>query len=160
MNGKTVKDYYAILDVASNATLEEIRLAYRKMARIYHPDLSAEIDAEERFREVNQAYEVLASAEKRKAYDFFTASTISADEDGQNPDPATVSPVNTSPSAGPPQPSVKQVPANNKKRLSPPTWAILLMLVGGCIIVSVGIGALLSLQANTSQGWGGICQCE
>ena len=85
MTSKTVKDYYATLGVSSNATLEEIRLAYRKMARMYHPDLSTEIDAEERFREVNQAYEVLASSEKRKAYDFFTANAMPDAEEVQNP---------------------------------------------------------------------------
>jgi len=162
MTSKTVKDYYAILGVTPNATLEEIRLAYRKMARIYHPDLSSEIDAEERFREVNQAYEVLANAEKRKSYDFFIASAMPESEpgteDSQSADPTTAPPVTAKTSVGPRAPAASapstqtRTPPMNKRRLYPPTWAILLMLLGGCIIVSVGIGAILSLQTNTPTG--------
>jgi curved DNA-binding protein len=72
MTQKTVKDYYAVLGVSQHASLEEIRLAYRRCARAFHPDLSTDPDAEARFREVNEAYEVLANAEKRRAYDYFT----------------------------------------------------------------------------------------
>ncbi len=75
MTQKTVKDYYAILGVSSQASLEEIRLAYRRLARVYHPDLSIDPDAEEHFKEVNEAYDILANAEKRRAYDYFTAGT-------------------------------------------------------------------------------------
>jgi curved DNA-binding protein CbpA len=64
---KSVKDYYAILGVLSTASLEEIRLAYRRQARAYHPDLSTDPDAEERFKEINEAYDILANSEKRQA---------------------------------------------------------------------------------------------
>ena len=157
MANKTVKDYYAILSVSPKATLEEIRLAYRKLARVYHPDLSSEADAEDRFREVNQAYDVLANAEKRKAYDFFVANAMSETEqysaEAQSSEDQRSSPsaVRTLPTA-PVSSARNQPPAPDKKRLYPPTWAILLMLLGGCIIVSVGIGALLSLQTNTPSG--------
>ena len=63
------KDYYAIMGVARNATADQIKQAYRKLARKYHPDVSKEKDAEARFKEVGEAYEVLRDPEKRAAYD-------------------------------------------------------------------------------------------
>jgi curved DNA-binding protein len=63
------KDYYAALGVERGATQDEIKKAYRKLARKYHPDVSKERDAEERFKEVNEANEVLSDPEKRAAYD-------------------------------------------------------------------------------------------
>lgn len=63
------KDYYKILGVAKNASPEDIKKEYRKLARKYHPDVSQEKNAEEKFKEVREAYEVLKDPEKRKAYD-------------------------------------------------------------------------------------------
>ena len=63
------KDYYKIMGVARDATEAQIKQAYRKLARKYHPDVSKEKDAEARFKEVGEAYEVLKSPEKRAAYD-------------------------------------------------------------------------------------------
>lgn len=68
------KDYYKILGLARDASQDEIKRAYRKLARKYHPDVSKEPDAEERFKEVGEAYEVLKDPEKRKAYDQFGAN--------------------------------------------------------------------------------------
>ncbi|HEX5685142.1 MAG TPA: DnaJ C-terminal domain-containing protein [Ideonella sp.] len=63
------KNYYATLDVEKTATPEEIKRAYRKLARKYHPDVSKESDAEARFKEVSEAYEALSDPERRAAYD-------------------------------------------------------------------------------------------
>jgi len=63
------KDYYAVLDVARTATLDEIKKAYRKLARTYHPDVSKAPDAEARFKDAAEAYATLKNPEKRAAYD-------------------------------------------------------------------------------------------
>jgi curved DNA-binding protein len=63
------KDYYTIMGVGRDASQDEIKRAYRKLARKYHPDVSKESDAEVRFKEVGEAYEVLKDPEKRAAYD-------------------------------------------------------------------------------------------
>ena len=63
------KDYYAALGVARDASQDEIKRAYRKLARKYHPDVSKEADAEARFKEIGEANEVLKDPEKRAAYD-------------------------------------------------------------------------------------------
>jgi len=63
------KDYYKILGIQKTATAEEIKKAYRKLARKYHPDVSKEKDAEKHMKEVNEANAVLSDTEKRAAYD-------------------------------------------------------------------------------------------
>jgi curved DNA-binding protein len=63
------KDYYKIMGVSRDASPEEIKRAYRRLARKYHPDVSKEKDAEARFKELGEAYEVLRDPEKRAAYD-------------------------------------------------------------------------------------------
>ena len=63
------KDYYAALGVKREATPDEVKRAYRKLARKYHPDVSKESDAEARFKEVAEAYEALKDPERRAAYD-------------------------------------------------------------------------------------------
>ncbi len=68
------KDYYEIMGVGRDATQDEIKRAYRKLARKYHPDVSKEPEAEQRFKEVGEAYEVLKDPEKRVAYDQLGAN--------------------------------------------------------------------------------------
>ena len=63
------KDYYKILGVSKTASKEDIRKSYKKLARKYHPDVSKESDAEARFKEVSEAYEVLSDVTKRSEYD-------------------------------------------------------------------------------------------
>ena len=63
------KDYYAVLGVGRDASGDELKRAYRKLAHRYHPDVSGEPDAEEKFKEVAEAYETLKNPEKRAAYE-------------------------------------------------------------------------------------------
>ncbi len=68
------KDYYEVFGLERDATQDEIKRAYRKLARKYHPDVSKLEDAEERFKELGEAYEVLKDPEKRKSYDQLGAN--------------------------------------------------------------------------------------
>lgn len=68
---RSVKDYYDILGVSRSANDADIKKAYRRLARKYHPDVSKEPDSEQRFKEMKEAYDVLRNPEKRAAYDQF-----------------------------------------------------------------------------------------
>jgi curved DNA-binding protein len=80
------RDYYKTLGVARDATQDDIKRAYRKLARRYHPDVSKESDAEARFKEVGEAYEVLKDPEKRVAYDRLGANWNAGQEFRPPPD--------------------------------------------------------------------------
>lgn len=67
----TVKDYYSILGINKNASDQEIKKAFRTLSKKYHPDISKEPDAEIKFKEINEAYQVLSDPEKRQKYDKF-----------------------------------------------------------------------------------------
>ena len=84
----TQRDYYEILGVARNASIDEIKTAFRQLARQYHPDVSKEPDAEEKFKEINEAYGVLSDPEKRARYDQYGRAGLG--DVGGMPDFATM----------------------------------------------------------------------
>lgn len=69
-------DYYKVLGVSKSATADELKKAYRKLAVQYHPDKNKSKEAEEKFKEINQAYEVLGNSQKRQQYDQFGAAAF------------------------------------------------------------------------------------
>lgn len=80
------KDYYSIMGLERNASQDEIKRAYRKLARKYHPDVSKEADAEAQFKELGEAYAVLKDPEKRAAYDELGANWKAGQEFRPPPD--------------------------------------------------------------------------
>src|SRR3972149_332325 len=64
-------DYYDVLGVPRSASADDVKRAFRKLAMQYHPDRNREPEAEDRFKEINEAYEVLSDSERRTAYDRF-----------------------------------------------------------------------------------------
>ncbi|KAI9101538.1 hypothetical protein K1719_023782 [Acacia pycnantha] len=75
-------DYYSTLKVSNNASLQEIKSAYRKLARKYHPDMNKSPGAEEKFKEISAAYEVLSDDEKRSSYDRFGEAGLQGENGG------------------------------------------------------------------------------
>lgn len=71
------RDYYEVLGIQRGASADEVKSAFRKMARQYHPDVNKEADAEERFKEINEAYAVLSDEDKRAAYDRYGHAGVS-----------------------------------------------------------------------------------
>ena len=75
----SVQDHYSRLGVPSSASLEVIKAAYRKKAAQYHPDRNPSLDAAARFREVQEAYDVLGDAQRRKAFDEYRQRSLIED---------------------------------------------------------------------------------
>jgi curved DNA-binding protein len=75
------KDYYDVLGLKPDASADDIKSAYRKLARKFHPDVSKEKNAEERFKDINEAYEALREPDRRKAYDQARAGGFRAGDD-------------------------------------------------------------------------------
>ncbi len=162
MTTKSVKDYYGILGVTPNATPDEIRQAYRRMARAYHPDVSTADNAGDMFLALNEAYEVLADPAKRKVYDgLTTGSAIPESQPSPTTAPSGVSDntLRGAPTVSPPRPAPAAAHAPvaapaPTRRTSPPTWAIFLILIGACIILGVGAGALWPLLSQSHPSGG------
>lgn len=78
----TKRDYYEILEVGQNASKDDLKRAYRRMARKYHPDVNSDPSAGERFKEINEAYEVLSNDSSRAAYDRFGHAGVQGNNAG------------------------------------------------------------------------------
>lgn len=80
----TTRDYYDILGVPRGAADAEIKRAFRKLAQQWHPDVNTDPSAQERFKEINEAYQVLGDAQKRAQYDQFGSAAFDG-SGGSNP---------------------------------------------------------------------------
>jgi len=77
------RDYYEILEISKNASEEDIKKAFRKLALKYHPDRNKSNEAEEKFKEINEAYQILSDKEKRQIYDQYGHEAVSGTRSGK-----------------------------------------------------------------------------
>ena len=80
----TTRDYYEILELERSASDEEIKRSFRKLAQRWHPDVSTDGDADARFKEINEAYQVLSDPQRRQAYDMFGRAGVGGTGAGGN----------------------------------------------------------------------------
>ena len=80
----TQRDYYEVLGVERSASNDDLKSAFRRLARQYHPDVNKAPDAEERFKEINEAYAVLSDSDRRAAYDRFGHAGVKGPGGGQD----------------------------------------------------------------------------
>ena len=106
-------DYYKTLGVDKKASQDDIKKAYRKLARQYHPDTNKDAGAEERFKEVSEAYDVLSDPEKRKKYD----------RGGLFPGAGGAGPFGGAPAAGPGAPTSAASPTSSPASSTPAAGA-------------------------------------
>ncbi len=81
----TQRDYYEILGVPRGASDDEVKKAFRRLAQQWHPDVSTDAGADERFKEINEAYQVLSDPQRRQAYDMFGRAGVGASTEGFGP---------------------------------------------------------------------------
>lgn len=87
-NGKSKRDYYEVLEIAKTASADDIKKAFRKLAMKYHPDRNKEPDAEAKFKEINEAYQVLSDPKTKQTYDTYGHSGLNQqgfNSEGMNP---------------------------------------------------------------------------
>ena len=78
------RDYYEVLGVSKDASEADIKMAFRRLAKKYHPDVCKEADAEEKFKEIQEAYAVLSDENRRKQYDKFGFEAFNNNGGGYN----------------------------------------------------------------------------
>jgi DnaJ-domain-containing protein 1 len=89
---ETVQDYYSVLGIDSHVTEEEIKKAFRGLARQYHPDVNSSPDAEAKFKQINEAYSVLGDPERRQQYDLGLNAARTTERTQTHPEPNTKDP--------------------------------------------------------------------
>src|SRR5487761_2589162 len=81
----TERDYYTILGVPRTASDADVKRAFRKLAQQWHPDVNRDSGADERFKQINEAYQVLSDPQRRQAYDMFGRAGVGAQDPGASP---------------------------------------------------------------------------
>ena len=112
MTTTTAIDYYALLGVAPDATTAQIKSAYRKLAKQYHPDVNNSRDAAERFREITEAYDTLTDPDRRRRYDRLHGTRRTNLRRRRTSGPGTPVPATAhTPETGPPAATAPRSPA-------------------------------------------------
>ncbi len=153
------RDYYQTLGLQRGASADEIRKAYRRLARKYHPDVSKEADALERFKQMQEAYEVLKDPKKREAYDQLGANWKQGEQFRPPPDFGAGFDFSPGPAAAPSRPATPAVPvaaamnsrtARSSVTSSPPCSAgVRSPSAGPPVVARAGAPGVTSMPAST-----------